>query len=816
MATLHGSLRLRPVRIGFLVRPSDKKAVRKTMRLCTCLWGGAYNPIIPVCRSMPKSWRENPHVYTSGPQLTAGYLRFFEPDVFVEAVPGLAEEAGIQNDPHRMGEDRVIELDNFIERRKSRRPEPAFGLSIFDLYRDLYEKEFQFVRRHDQRIVAFEENTRCDPFVEAAFGAFPKDEDLSFIEHTFYDAFDPLKLKPNSENWVKVISERHRTPLYFTGHALNRDFGHYDGPILFVADPSNSTDLIDLWNIRLFKPQVLLLNIHWMEETADFLNKLVATNFRPLSRFPHRVINRTTVEFSRSISEKTAQELIAKVFTDVPKGSMSLRHWHEPIWRENKDEMVYRSPRVEVTAQSNDIKVDVSDDDDRGISFRSISPGFVETSRGNNARWANVLKLRNYGNNRNIALALPSTIKSAHRFHDGLNGPTIISSEGIVLLEHYKDSNTYVSLITGRDAIIGWLKTKEVKARPSDPGRVADQMLIAIGGFRGTHLLADSEILRQLDNMAKSVRRYPDGNEEEYADRTVSATVWVDLLKRRENRGTLSRRGLDDFVKAGALKLGLTVSCPNCEKKNWYSLDDLGEVVSCERCLKKFDFPQGSIKFNHEPWKFRVVGPFSVPDFAGGAYSTILSLRAFSQKLGLGNQDITYSTNLDLEIGEDRQEIDFALWYGRGRVLRQNEEPVLVFGEAKSFATQAITREDIQRMKRLSKIFPGAYLTFSILKDNLSEVEKQLISKLALWGRSQLPDGGLRAPVIVLTGTELFSRRGIEHTWKEMGGQRAKMAEAPHVQLADLRTLADATQQVYLGLPDYWTWWEERLTTQGQ
>ena len=58
MMDLSANIRLRPTRIGYLVRPSDRKSVRKVMRVNACLWGGMYNPIIPIFRNTPKEWQE--------------------------------------------------------------------------------------------------------------------------------------------------------------------------------------------------------------------------------------------------------------------------------------------------------------------------------------------------------------------------------------------------------------------------------------------------------------------------------------------------------------------------------------------------------------------------------------------------------------------------------------------------------------------------------------------------------------------------------------------------------------------------------------
>jgi hypothetical protein len=61
VSELTAEIRLRPTRIGFLVRPSDLASVRSIMRVCTCLWGGAYNPIIPVFARPPPEWKPDAH-----------------------------------------------------------------------------------------------------------------------------------------------------------------------------------------------------------------------------------------------------------------------------------------------------------------------------------------------------------------------------------------------------------------------------------------------------------------------------------------------------------------------------------------------------------------------------------------------------------------------------------------------------------------------------------------------------------------------------------------------------------------------------------
>ena len=149
MAEISATIRLRPTRIGFLVRPTDMASVRRIMRACTCLWGGVYNPIIPVFRAAPKEWRVEKFERVKGLAIAKGYINFFEPDVFVESEDQLLEEIGLGalREKHTIS-SHILTLEQFLAPQDHRDwSEPAFGLNIVDVFRHLYETEHRFQDR---------------------------------------------------------------------------------------------------------------------------------------------------------------------------------------------------------------------------------------------------------------------------------------------------------------------------------------------------------------------------------------------------------------------------------------------------------------------------------------------------------------------------------------------------------------------------------------------------------------------------------------------------------------------------------------------
>ena len=235
------------------------------------------------------------------------------------------------------------------------------------------------------------------------------------------------------------------------------------------------------------------------------------------------------------------------------------------------------------------------------------------------------------------------------------------------------------------------------------PGLERDRRLL------GAYLFADADTLKLLDDMAKMYDNIKDGTIEEFEDRASPSRLGKTHLSPQEP-AAFTRLSLDEFVKANILKLGISVECPNCMKKNWCSLHSLDEQVTCERCLKDFSFPQGSLNFRNTPWQYRVVGPFSVPNFAAGAYATVLALRLFSQNLG-SHAQLTYSTNLDITMGQDKlkEEIDFTFWYLRISSLIRTKSLFLCLVRPRVSQRNRSSRKTFREWRVLATAFPGVF-----------------------------------------------------------------------------------------------------------
>jgi len=292
--------------------------------------------------------------------------------------------------------------------------------------------------------------------------------------------------------------------------------------------------------------------------------------------------------------------------------------------------------------------------------------------------------------------------------------------------------------------------------------------------------------------MARNRREYVDGSSDEFGDRSASVNEWLGVLEPLRKKIWGRWRTLDTLVERGMLQVGISLDCSYCTQTNWYSIDDVRTQVRCSRCVKEFSFPQGNTR--RASWAYRVVGPFATPHFARGGYTVALALRFLDDELGSFGE-MTFSTGIELSKNGVTKEADFFAWRSTGGIGHAPRNPVTLIGECKSLSIDSFKPEDIDNLKQLAILIPGAYLVAATMKDQLSTDEVQRLQNLASWGWSQTRP----SPLIVLTGLELFGDGPFSNDWEEAGG-RAKEAIARYRHIFDFPTLAAATQEVHLAI----------------
>src|SRR2546426_12668120 len=122
----NAEIKVRPVKLAYLVDPNNAKQVREAIQLSSSLWGGAFFPIIALYRRMPATWRDKPFKAPPAKSTILGLIDAFDPDILVQLskrVPSYISATGLK----------VIKPEEIWERfSEDNRSSPAYGIGIFE------------------------------------------------------------------------------------------------------------------------------------------------------------------------------------------------------------------------------------------------------------------------------------------------------------------------------------------------------------------------------------------------------------------------------------------------------------------------------------------------------------------------------------------------------------------------------------------------------------------------------------------------------------------------------------------------------------
>jgi hypothetical protein len=798
MARCSGSVRLRPVRVAFLVPPDDLNVVARAAQLSACLWGGRYNPIIPFFEEGGERWTDR-YPIRDGLDIARAYVDFFEPDTLVEALPGMAEKLGWKSGPRMLGLPRVIPLSEFYEVDHRGRVQFAAGIDIAEAMQELYDTDYKYERRHKLPFADIEQSPG-NAFFDVFGGRYPADERLSYIADGFREVFSAEKVAASADTAVKFLEARYAGPLWVTRHGLEESFGRrFRDETFCIFDPTDAGDVIDFWNTRLVERSVIPINIEWLVEHRQFLREGIAAIHRPIPGNSFGTKFHAAVQFGNSIADDRRVELAKAHLGDLPEGSFYFVH--PPAIGHGVGKGRDRR-ETKIVASGKALPFDEEIGSNHYVKLPAPAPSFRNAMRHfAKARWANIISVGDLSQRPDPATVYPSNLWSPGYPRLATGRGFRIGREGWVLLQEHDIGYSLLELQEGRTSIVAWLKTQGIEATPSEEGQVASRVIATAETLLACGMFADQKTLQLLNEMAEShteVNRHGKRTVKFTPDRSRHVQKISHHFKDREKRSFGYWNSLDYFLDRSVFRAGLSVQCPVCSYHNWFAVDNLSYKPTCSRCLNTFDFSQAPRDLQHLEWYYRVIGPFAAPDYARGSYAVALTLRTLAPH---DYSNITWSTGLRLEpLG---CEIDLVAWHQSTRIgLDELDEPVLVLGEAKSFGVGSINDATIGSLKTVAERFPGAMMVVSTLREirNYSLAEVALLRHLALWGRRKRHRGQPINPLIVLTGTELFAKHNLSEAWKQIDGKEMHAA----IDLHDLHTLAEMTQNRYLGLGPHW------------
>ena len=787
-------IKLRPLRLAFLVDPGNVKQAREAIRLASTLWGGAYCPIIPLYKRMPKTWRD-PIKVPPAKSVVLGNVDAFDPDVLVQLsaqVPAYLTDTKRRiiapQDVWRTLDDRVAWS-------------PQWGIGVFELLDAMFQEFFKYKSKYPPRMLLPKLPAKMALFWASVFGDLPsKIVDLVRRHHA-----EPLEIQ-ETEFRVEALGE------FMSGDALfPRRWTQYGLDVLggrrirgdaavYFMDAESVEDIIDFWNLRATGRPVLPLPKQF-NSTPQF-EKLITDylkEHRVHWRHDPKVCERAHFIRSRNSTMDEMQAYAKTLTLEIPKGDTStdgfyaLQHWYPRIWDEwarDKDDVVPRDTYAEP-----DASIDIEDPKELSVRFKPLLPSFADKHGVHSeGRCANEIEFRFYGAGEYLAEVFPSS--SGPHFERAISGlgswqDWRVGRHGLVKIVA-NDLTETRDVPSAESIVFSWLTDAGWKPALSSSGLLAKQMYRALDGQ--PFAIHHPELLGLLERMngrlvKDNLQPVEDNKLTQERDMPVA-----ELKKRVQSFG-----GHGDLygylLKKRILRLGLRMQCPHCTRHSWFPLDAVRDTFSCPRCLNEFpalNNLEGSL------WSYKTAGPFSVPNYADGAYAVLLTLQCFEDRK-MTTMRMTPVLSFIAEKGTTKLEADFALFWQEA-IFGERKEG-LAFGECKTY--RQFEERDFKRMRGIAEAFPGAVLVFSTLRKELTEFEIKKISSIAKRGRKYWKSERPLNPVLILTGTELLNFRRAPHCWDDELKQRFGRVHG-------LMDLCNATQQIYLKLPSWHADWQAK------
>lgn len=754
--------------------PNNRVAVSRVVRLAACLWGGTACPLIPVMRDIPEPWRRYPGSPSAG-DITRAFFRFFEPDVFVETEPGQMAAAIGASREFSISENRVWDFSGLLDADASGHMGIPIGVRMDEVYGHLFETTYQFKRLWKRGVLRFRGGDEVGTaFFEAAYGMFPKGREFSEYREA-YRLLKPTKVRADAEQWGRIEFNGALCPFHFTRHGISTTPAFIPRPMgtpVFIFDPCSAPDVVDFWNTRVIDPDVRPVNVHWLDQCGFIVEGALQGNRETVD---DKVSYPPTVRLASSVDVDRVLAAVNRSGGSANSAPVRLNIPSEPLWCRLLPGMEEIEPPT-LSARHHHAQVETVEETPRVAWVPGLPPEF-DTGFTRGPGWVNVVRPGLTDIKHRLTGVMPFAALNDCLGVQGDMDHGFVSREGHIAFQSRKGDDIGVVLPTMEEAIVCWLEARRIEATASDAGRSADQIVSTLGGLSVVHRVIDENTLKLLNDMART--------------RTGTAP----LGRIRQALSDKVDEVLDALVRIGAVQLGLAARCTHCQRENWYSLDDVASTVGCEQCLKEFAFPQQIP--GQTIWRYRVLGPFSTPEYARGGYAVALTLACLANVQRWDASEMTFSTGLELMRSEERAETDLFAWVADRTYGRLPREPAMVVGECKSYAPNAFTEDDIRRLKTLGEWFPGAFIVAACLKTTLSPDEVDRLRGLATWGRGRESVCGKPSRLIVLTGAELFSENVLDVCKKE-GEQLADlMFRSP---AAILRKLSFATQEAHLGL----------------
>ncbi len=238
MATTTLYIKYRPIRIGFLIRDSSTDDLIKAAQINTLLWGGIYNPVIPVSSTNINFSKQLLDIFSVDVLYATSHTK--EIDVLIKDNPFL-------RDPSHYAEN------IFYEDWDTKKNILGY-LDTINIVAHYWEKEFKNKPedfKSDCSLVNWEESDPCNNLFSILFGYISTSLNLKEdFRNAFLKGLRSKVVNIGLQNTIDSSITKSITPIHATALELSGFGGTWRGNGIYVGSSNNFIDLLNFWNLR--------------------------------------------------------------------------------------------------------------------------------------------------------------------------------------------------------------------------------------------------------------------------------------------------------------------------------------------------------------------------------------------------------------------------------------------------------------------------------------------------------------------------------------------------------------------------------------
>lgn len=666
MGPINLQVRYRPIRIGWCIKESGLEEFRKALRLTHTLWGGRFNPIIPL----------------GDPRLARLLIRTFRVDCLYCLSESPEGNAVMAEFKHLFWPSFHKEL--FIDGMRGRL---ATFLDIYHPVRHLYENNIKDRERPTWHGTVFRWDS-ADPLTDVfltTFGAYPAKDDIGKDYDVFFQKYLAAgEIEIGNNAALPTTAFKEFTPSALTTFDLrpvDYEWGR-DWSGLYYGGSGDFTDLVNFWNLRASGIEVLFYDPAFRTRLTEMTNHyLAALRVRP--KDPTGWRDRIAI-WNKS---HDAEIDITPFGQDLLPSSLSREVWNG---------LNIRPPVMGFEEQS--VLGTVSGNGRISATFELPPKPFFDDATLHTQ--GVVVSVHPLVNTENVVLK-PPFLPQLNEYYgrEAYFEYNAVRSEreGIGIVTGITTTSLTIHALDVRTLVKKIFEAFGISAKPSPAGLIGLRLIEQMGGLQGCRIF-------KIGGVRELIRAYsPDKS---FTRSCAITTIrQVDLASgkarfsdheslfieaRDSGRPLKPEDAFSYLLKRGVFRAGLRLVCPNCELENWVHLDDARTISRCEYCGNDFNItPQ----LRDRDWAYRRSGLFGRDDHQGGGIPVALTLQQLQTTLHMSILAYTTGTELEPTTAKIQKcEMDFVLL---AESLREKTLQVAI-GECKG--NKEIAADDAQKM----------------------------------------------------------------------------------------------------------------------